>query len=234
MILTIAEYEQMLQFSAQIAKPACSIRTAILENLSVYFGYDEAIFWHVDRSGHLQDPEAYLLCEQALFDYQEKYYQYDFLHPQKNFDLYQRKKAIRLADIIDTELYLQSPYYQFMDSYGYFDELVLALTYKGTMIGIIRIPQKIGKRPFSKKDCLRLQYLSDIITSCLLHQLRLDHIYPLLSKREAEVAKLVKEGYTNQGIADRLFISANTVKKHLQNIYQKYNVRNRTQLVQLL
>jgi DNA-binding NarL/FixJ family response regulator len=50
-----------------------------------------------------------------------------------------------------------------------------------------------------------------------------------LSEREAEVLDLVAQGLTNTQIAQRLTVSDNTVKFHLQNIYQKLGVSNRTE-----
>jgi DNA-binding NarL/FixJ family response regulator len=50
-----------------------------------------------------------------------------------------------------------------------------------------------------------------------------------LSEREAEVLALVARGLTNSLIAQDLNVSENTVKFHLQNIYQKLNVNNRTE-----
>ena len=52
-----------------------------------------------------------------------------------------------------------------------------------------------------------------------------------LSKREIDVAGLLFSGLKNAQIADKLFISEITVKKHLQNIYHKVGVNNRTSLV---
>lgn len=53
----------------------------------------------------------------------------------------------------------------------------------------------------------------------------------LLSDRELEVLLLMAQGHTNQQIADQLFVSINTTKTHLSNIYSKLNVENRTQAV---
>jgi len=52
-----------------------------------------------------------------------------------------------------------------------------------------------------------------------------------LSERELEVLQYIAEGLTNREIADRLYISLNTVKVHARNIYGKVNVNNRTQAV---
>jgi ATP/maltotriose-dependent transcriptional regulator MalT len=50
-----------------------------------------------------------------------------------------------------------------------------------------------------------------------------------LSARELEVLHLVAEGFRNDEIAQRLFISPKTVKTHLQNIYEKWDVKSRTE-----
>jgi LuxR family maltose regulon positive regulatory protein len=50
-----------------------------------------------------------------------------------------------------------------------------------------------------------------------------------LSERELEVLRHLAQGLSNQEIADKLFISAGTVKRHISNIYQKLDVHNRTQ-----
>jgi len=51
----------------------------------------------------------------------------------------------------------------------------------------------------------------------------------VLSTREEEVLTAVAEGLTNAEVAERLHISENTVKFHLQNIYQRLGVTNRTE-----
>ncbi len=48
-----------------------------------------------------------------------------------------------------------------------------------------------------------------------------------LSEREREVLVLIARGHTNQQIAEELFISENTVKKHVNSIYAKLETENR-------
>jgi DNA-binding NarL/FixJ family response regulator len=49
-----------------------------------------------------------------------------------------------------------------------------------------------------------------------------------LTVREVMVLKLVAEGMPNLGIADDLFVTEQTVKFHLSNVYRKLGVSNRT------
>ena len=50
-----------------------------------------------------------------------------------------------------------------------------------------------------------------------------------LSKQEMKVINLIAEGYKNAEIAERLFVSQNTVKTHIKNIYSKLDVKNRVE-----
>ena len=50
----------------------------------------------------------------------------------------------------------------------------------------------------------------------------------LLSAREAEIMYLMEKGKRQREIAELLYISPNTVKKHMENIYRKLNVNNKT------
>jgi NarL family two-component system response regulator LiaR len=54
-----------------------------------------------------------------------------------------------------------------------------------------------------------------------------------LSKRELEVLQLMAEGLSNQEIAEKLFVSLNTIKTHTAQIFEKMEVKRRTQAVDL-
>lgn len=98
--------------------------------------------------------------------------------------------------------------------------------------------------------CFRMQVEDDPIDACSFTV----RVTPLLSRdeqatdqsysasdpldaltwRERDVAVLVAEGFTNEQIATRLCISLSTVKSHLQSIFGKAHVTNRTAFVALL
>ena len=52
---------------------------------------------------------------------------------------------------------------------------------------------------------------------------------PALTRREIEILKLVGEGHSNSQLARMLWVTEQTVKFHLSNIYRKLEVRNRTE-----
>jgi LuxR family transcriptional regulator, maltose regulon positive regulatory protein len=58
-----------------------------------------------------------------------------------------------------------------------------------------------------------------------------EYVVEPLSKREAEVLTLVASGLSNRTLADRLFMSENTVKWHLQHVFAKLGVANRTSAI---
>src|SRR6267143_1739756 len=53
---------------------------------------------------------------------------------------------------------------------------------------------------------------------------------PLLSDREKEIVQLVAQGFRNKEIGEKLFISEQTVKNHLHNIFDKLGVSDRLEL----
>ncbi|MEJ6616030.1 MAG: response regulator transcription factor [Crocinitomicaceae bacterium] len=53
----------------------------------------------------------------------------------------------------------------------------------------------------------------------------------LISKRECEIITLIAEGFTNQQIADKLFLSSHTVNTHRKNIMAKLGVKNTAGIV---
>ncbi len=58
-----------------------------------------------------------------------------------------------------------------------------------------------------------------------------DRLSSSLSKRELEVLQALIDGYTYKAIADKLFVSTNTISFHLRNIYAKLHVRSRAEAV---
>lgn len=54
-----------------------------------------------------------------------------------------------------------------------------------------------------------------------------------LSKRELDVLQLMAEGLSNQEISERLFVSLNTIKTHSAKVFEKMEVKRRTQAIEM-
>lgn len=54
-----------------------------------------------------------------------------------------------------------------------------------------------------------------------------------ITKRELEILELIAQGMSNREIAEKLFVSENTVKTHSSRLFDKLSVKRRTQAVQI-
>lgn len=72
------------------------------------------------------------------------------------------------------------------------------------------------------------------ILECIQGQVEIeyneDSCFHELSKREMEVVRLIAEGYSNQEIADKLYLSNGTVRNHVSMILEKTGLEHRTQI----
>ncbi|MCE3295729.1 MAG: regulatory protein LuxR [Crocinitomicaceae bacterium] len=55
----------------------------------------------------------------------------------------------------------------------------------------------------------------------------------IFTPREIEILQLISEGLDNEAIGEKLFISANTVKKHRKNVLSKSDCKNTAQLIKM-
>ena len=74
-------------------------------------------------------------------------------------------------------------------------------------------------------------YLTHDANESLKYEVNLQNKLPKITKREKEVLVLIIEGLTNHQIAEKLFISIDTVDSHRKNLYSKLNVNNTAMLI---
>ena len=67
-------------------------------------------------------------------------------------------------------------------------------------------------------------------TPFALNERRLQEL--AITKRELEILELIAQGFSNREIAEKLFVSENTVKTHSSRLFDKLNAKRRTQAVQ--
>lgn len=100
--------------------------------------------------------------------------------------------------------------------------IALLFTALGTWLAIKLIQPKtiIVEKEVSRND----------ITDVVINTLEIEKLG--LSKREIEVLNMLATGQSNQEIGDQLFISLATVKTHVSNLYNKLEVKRRTQAIE--
>jgi DNA-binding CsgD family transcriptional regulator len=91
--------------------------------------------------------------------------------------------------------------------------LGLKLTKKKEVLVIREVPVPSTSQPFA------------------LNEERLKHLG--ITKRELEILELIAQGMSNREIAEKLFVSENTVKTHSSRLFDKLSARRRTQAVQI-
>lgn len=86
-----------------------------------------------------------------------------------------------------------------------------------------------GRGPdFNERDRLLLSLLRPHLSELYQHLEQVRRGVPNLTRRQWQLLRLVAAGQSNAEIAERLFVSPRTVRKHLENIFARLGVSNRT------
>ncbi|MGW6281096.1 helix-turn-helix domain-containing protein [Kribbella sp. NPDC055071] len=113
---------------------------------------------------------------------------------------------------------------------GIRDELVLPLPPRGAEDRRLLLFRQSG-HDFTERERLLLAMLRPhIIEVHRAHERRRAGI-PDLTSRQLQLLRLVADGHSNTQIAHRLFVAEGTVRKHLENIYERLGVTSRTAAV---
>ena len=83
----------------------------------------------------------------------------------------------------------------------------------------------------SKKTIVVKEVLVPTAEPFLLNERRLRELG--ITRRELEILELIARGLSNREIAEKLFVSENTVKTHSSRLFDKLSAKRRTQAVQL-
>ena len=90
----------------------------------------------------------------------------------------------------------------------------------------------VGLKLTKKKEVLVVKEVEVPVTQPFaLNQQRLKDLG--ITRRELEILELIAQGLSNREIANKLFVSENTVKTHSSRLFDKLSARRRTQAVQI-
>jgi DNA-binding CsgD family transcriptional regulator len=181
--------------------------------------------------------------QQFTLNYEKRYEQLDYT----KWVLSNPESIVyKESEIINSEAREKSPYYvDYLKPMGLINVMGVSLADHGVRLGAANFYRTEEAGDFSDKDLYILKQFiphlkNKLVTNLHKQDLKSERTAALLytnynlSKREIEILKLVCNGNNNKEIGDKLFISPNTVKKHMSSILNKFHTENRVQLINFL
>jgi len=232
------DFKKILSFMDELSSSDRNFRKNVLLAFERWFGFHQLNFWLCDERNQLLDPVTLNTDETITKDYLRNYIDMDKLLPQKVTHIIPKQRVIGLLDFQSKKEHEDSEFYNsFMKKNGFYHNIGMYLVKDSKIIGMIDYVSGEKEKSLNKTDRILLEILSRYLTqetdAYIQKYKTIDKLNPnkeALTPREKEVMKLVQQGYSNKEIATNLYISINTVKKHVQSLYQKFNVNNRTSL----
>jgi DNA-binding CsgD family transcriptional regulator len=236
--LTATDYERILDVVGECGstRSLSAFRETLIESLASHLGYRHAgLLLGPTRSRLFQDAGVLTLGRAAALvpSYMGHYHRWDPLA-----QLVARlgvPPAGRTLVLDQTRPYLTAENRMYLDQHLYKGGFHAVLCTEGAgdavHIGMVLFDEQ--ESAFGPKDIAVMQRLGRLLTrqAELVTQLPQPPEWTArLTRREAEVARLVGRGCTNQEIAARLYITIDTVKKHVKAACLKARAANRAAL----
>lgn len=218
------------------------MRLVLLEELRMLIDFDSADFYVAAE--HDEKKLAHPVKLDMECDFAQEYEQLDV----SRGILFSGKSLIyRETDLVSDEARMATDYYQHVfkpNNWHYSLQMVIAKDHH--FLGVITFYRSIGKENFHYDDI----FILDMLKNHLAFQLEKHHIFGEdeqekltvsqtvekynLTRRESTILRMLMSGRENAVICEELVISANTLKKHILNIYRKLGIRNRVQLFKMI
>lgn len=176
----------------------------------------------------------------SVEEYNEIYFESDFINDVMS---YPKSVVFRDCDVVESQEKVKTFFYKnFMMMYNaeYYSGILLKK--EGKLFACATFLRTSLHGQLKEKDVFIMEtfigHLENILCCFIDHEpvtVEDEYCnipeYELLSKREREILRHVIDGETNKTISDKLYISESTVKKHVYNIFLKFNVKNRNELI---
>lgn len=231
------------------------MRQHFMSLASALVEFDAASFYIQTDEGPYGEPLGVNLTQKDLCDYVEKFADIDPFIPL--MDLFMdTKEVIKTSDYAVMNEIESTEYYRLVwkpKKIRY--ALFMPLSINRSWLGSINFFRYIDKEDFSEEDMEILTILKQHMQArlwrekCMNDKLKAmesdsgeEHGVSIkelvrqhsLTERECDVIKLWMKGFKDDEICDRLFISKNTLKKHISNIFHKLEINSRVELLRLI
>lgn len=220
------------------------MRLAVMKQLKYLFDYDSASFYTVlsKNSNEIGNPVGINYSVQDMNEYLQVFKEVDY---SKGLMSTGKNITYRESDIINDDLRIQTEYYKKVyDTHNWHYSLHLNISYNEIFLGVMSFFREKGKDNFDYSSTFILDMIKDHLSLRLFKEIY-SNSHDLLSladctakyrltSREQDIVSLLIDGMQDKEICDALFITSNTLKKHILNIYRKTGINKRVQLLKLV
>lgn len=220
-----------------------------LSELEQIIPFYAANFFLFDEEEELLcDPICFNISNNVLKSYNDYYWKIDDIKKLT----FNQKEAIISTKIMDYKKWINTEYFNdFLAKNHLYYSCGIDIHSEDKLLGTISLFRSQKDKNFTLDDLVNLKILAKHSSNHLKKLFKINKLKQKnkiskkvlinkkadkfnLSRREIDVLKLILAGKHNLEIAEELYISINTVKKHLSHIYQKTEMRNRNQLAALI
>ena len=220
---------------------------AVLKEVEVLIPYYAANFFMYNKEKEVIDqPKCINMKKDLIRDYENYYHKIDDIKD-KTFNI---KVPIKSTDIMDYRYWKNTEYFtDFLAKNRLYYSCGVDIHYEDKLLGTIGLFREKDDLDYTEKDLIILNIIKPHLANQMYKLFILNGMFNNLkiskklnqgknrfnlTNREVDVVKQILDGKNNHEVANNLFVSINTVKKHLMNIYKKVDVNNRTELTSLI
>jgi DNA-binding CsgD family transcriptional regulator len=253
-MLTQAEWEHLNRLAEIIygVKNITLMRETFLRGLSGLISFDFSDF----ELGKTRGKRVPDLVDAVVFskyprDFEERFIsQYENVYGEIDYVkwVFSSKDSVvyRESDLINGDARKSSAFYtEYLRPFGLVIVAGISIIHEGVFRGSVTLYRTEEKSDFSDKDIYVLRQLLPHLQNRLSADIptapgNLNNVSYLLRKRygltsrEIEIMGLIYRGDSNEMIGGKLCVTENTVKKHIYNLFEKIQVKSRSQMIYFL
>ncbi len=212
----------------------------VLATLKTYIPCDSAHLISYDQQQQISDITAINIQQKTINNYRENFQELDPIKKQ----YFNQPRAVKSTLLFDYNQWTRTRYFEnFLAINDFYYLCGIDIHGRQQILITISLIRCQNNSDFTAPELLFLNRISPGLSN---HILLLKKLSPArlnrasfttntknfrFTTREKEIARLTAAGLSNREISENLYISINTVKKHLQNIYSKTEVKNKRALM---
>jgi DNA-binding CsgD family transcriptional regulator len=234
-----------ITYKIQAIEDLNEMQLAVMKQLKFLIDFDSASFYTVLSKGtaEIGNPVGINYSLSDMNKYLQVFKEVDY---SKGLMSTGKNITYRESDIMNDELRVQTEYYKKVyDAQNWHYSLHLNISHNEVFLGVMSFFRVKGKENFDYTSTFIIDMIKDHLALRLFKEIYNTKHNELLSltecttkfkltAREQNIVSLILDGMQDSEICENLFITSNTFKKHILNIYRKIGINKRIQLLKLV